>query len=359
MDSREVEIWFETRKLNALRNAMDHFGIDVENDLMEYLERRYQELVPAEEREQIESTIAEEERVARADHEASRRFSVARVTEGGTPRIFLCERGEDFFSTALRLRHYLRSKYRGNPMYIGKPFLTEPEMERYVAEAISGSPRVVGVCDIDLDAGEIAILDAKTGWHVYQAEDVSVAVYHATRKRFEKDTIQRKKFEEQIESLENLEAQRPVIIRGDQPLPVDALTFDGSVCEEPDMLSFNIPVHFDVGGVFGAHVGICENDDRVKVYANYDMKQGYIRNVLDIFLVQDDGTKLECQYRLTSKECADLLLKMDTYCKQTTGKSLEECQAIYLDHGGIFQSSMRYETTPAPQEPPSGPTLQM
>lgn len=349
MDGREISLWFEARKLDALQKAMGKYDMTVEVFLQRYLQTGYQMFVPIEERKQIESTIAEEEQVAQAEHEAARRFSVARVTEGSATRIFLLERGEDLCSTAQRLRRYLRPNNPGMWLYPDGSPLSEPEMERHVAETIRGSQRVVGVYDINLDAGEISILNDTIGWRTYKAKDVSTAVYFATKKQSDSWVTKRNRFYERMKDVQPLDVRHPLFIRGDQPLPVDDLAFEEEVCEIGDLLNFHIPVNFDVDSVFGTHVNTSENGDWLNVYANYDMERGCIRNSLDVCLVRGDGSEIHCRYRLTSKECATLLSKMDDYCKQTMGKGLEECRAEYLAQ----------EQGAGSQEPLSGPTLQM
>lgn len=349
MDSREVSLWIESRKYNALRQALEGMGSSLERELLEHLDARYEELVSVEERERISTAIAEEDRAERVQHEANRRFSVARVTEGGQSHICLCERGENLFGTALQLRRYLRGRSPDVKLYQGQLPLIELEMERYVAEAISGSPRVVGIYDINLDAGEISTLDDKVGWRTYRIKDVSTAVYFATKKESDSWVAQRNRFDERMKDVQPLDIQHPIFIRGDQPLPVASITFEQEVYEMDHMLNFYIPVYFNADAVFGTNVSADENDDWIDVYAHYDVERGCVCSALDINLVRVDGAGLYCQYRLTSEECADLRNRMDDYCKQTMGRSLDEYRTQYLAQ----------EQGTASQEPLSGPTLQM
>ena len=201
MDSREVSFWVEARRYDALQCALEALGSDVESELRNHLNKRYEELVPAEERQRISEEIAEEDRVAQIEHEANRRFSVARVTVGGQTQIYMREKGEELFGTALRLRRYLRNENQSGELYAGEVLLTETEMERYVTEAVSGSQRVVGIYDIDLDAGQISALDDKAGWRTYRIKDISTAVYFATKKESDSWVAQRNRFDERMKDL--------------------------------------------------------------------------------------------------------------------------------------------------------------
>ena len=349
MDSREISFWVEARRYEALKRALDALGSDVTSELRNHLDKRYEELVQVEEREQISEAIAEEDRAAQIQYEANRRFSVARVTEGGQSRIYLCERGEDMFSTALRVRRYMRNENQGRDIYEGETLLTAPEMERYMAEAIVGSQRVVGIYDIDLDAGQIFALDDKADWRTYRIKEVSTAVYFATKKESDSWVAQRNRFDERMKDVQPLDIRRPIFIRGDQPLPLESVAFEQEVCEVDHLLNFYIPVYFDADAVFGTHISADENDDRIDVYASYDLKRGCVSSALDINLVCGDGVVLYCQYQLAPEECADLRNKMDEYSRQTLGQSLDEYRAQYLGQ----------EQTSASQEPLFGPTLQM
>ena len=215
-------------------------------------------------------------------------------------------------------------------MYPDGATLTEPEMEQYVAEAVNGSPRVVGVYDIDLDAGEFSVLDAKEGWQTYRAKDISTAAYYASKKESADWTTKRDNFRERLKGLEPLSAQRSVFIRGAEALPMDKICFEDEVSQIDNCLNFYVPVYFDTDIVLGTHVGTDENNDWINLYANYDMERGCVCDTLEVYLVRGDGSELDCQYRLTPEECAALLPKMDTYCKEQMGLSLEETRAQYL-----------------------------
>ena len=117
------------------------------------------------------------------------------------------------------------------------------------------------------------------------------------------------------------------------------------------MLIFCISGSFDQDKVFGTHVETKENSDYLNLFASYDMDEGQISNTLWVYLWEEDGTILECEYRLTPEEQEVLLSKMDSYCMAQMGISLEKAREQYLAE----------EQSPGGQEPAqqTGPTFQM
>ena len=68
-------------------------------------------------------------------------------------------------------------------------------------------------------------------------------------------------------------------------------------------------------------------------YANYHLETGRLRDTLSITIVRTDGTEAECAYWLNPAEKAMLRQKMDAYCKERTGQSLEQYHRWYLEEG--------------------------
>ena len=88
--------------------------------------------------------------------------------------------------------------------------------------------------------------------------------------------------------------------------------------------------NFDPDEVFGTNVASAFNDDWLNVYANFDWKTGRIDSALTVCLVCSDGHEFEFSYPLTPAEQAQLWDKMDAYCRQQNGQSLEEARAALL-----------------------------
>ncbi len=349
MDSRDITLWLDSRWCAALESAT---GKTMDTLMREQMDALIQTL-PQDVRDRITDEIRQEDKQRAEAQERSRRFSVTRVTEFKETRICLIERGETPFQVAQRLRRYLRGENGGQGLCSDGAPLTEAEMERYVAEAVSGSPRVVGVYDINLDAGEFSMLDAKDGWETHRVREVSTAVYYAAKKESTDWITKRDSFRERLDRLELLCPQRPVFIRGAQPLPVDKISFEDEASQIGNRLEFFAPVDFDSGAVFG--ISAKKDEEWVNLYANYDMDRGCVCDTLEVYLMREDGYT-QYQYHLSQEECAALFTKMDADCKEQMGLSLEEAKAQYLSDG-LGEAAPAEVTQIPPQQ--SGPMMQM
>ena len=89
-------------------------------------------------------------------------------------------------------------------------------------------------------------------------------------------------------------------------------------------------VSFNADEVFGTDVCTSENDDWLNIYANYDLDARRVCDTLEVYLQRGNGDEEAFKYRLSAEEQALLLPKMNTYCQEHWGQSLEECCADYL-----------------------------
>jgi len=89
-------------------------------------------------------------------------------------------------------------------------------------------------------------------------------------------------------------------------------------------------VSFNADQVFGTDVCTSENDDWLNIYANYDLERGCVCDTLEVFLQCSNGDEEAFKYRLSVEEQTLLFPKMNTYCQEHWGQSLEECSADYL-----------------------------
>lgn len=348
MNSRDITIYLDERWCKALEA---HTGLTMESLLSGQMDALIQEL-PKDQREQITQKIHQEEQEQARKAEANRRFSVTRITENGESRYCLLERGDIMFQTALRLRRYLRGELDDPSHFYGDAWpITQEEMERYTAELLRGSPRVVGIYDIDLDAGKVYSLDFGKGWQSYRIKDISTAVYFATKRASDDWIAKRNRFNQRLAEAEMPHDVRPIFVRADEALPTELICFEDEVNQVDHLLNFYIPVYFNPDQVFGLNVETEENADWLNLYANYDMEQGRICDTLEVYLVRGDGSEVECEYRLTPEEQEVIRAKMDTYCMAQRGLSLEAAREQYLAE----------EQVPTGQEPPqqAAPTLQM
>lgn len=118
--------------------------------------------------------------------------------------------------------------------------------------------------------------------------------------------------------------------RGQHPFDFDDIEFEQEIIADDGMLNFYVPSHFDAYGIFGDAVSKLEPDDSYNVYANYNMDEGAVSEYLEIVIKYGDGHDDTAYYHLTPEEQEMFLRKMDDYCKEVGGKSLDDWRQEYL-----------------------------
>lgn len=326
MNSRDITVYLDTHWCDALEA---HTGKTMEALLTEQMDTLIQQL-PKDQREQIAQEIHQEEQERAQEAEASRHFSITRITENGESRCLLLEHGEIMFQTAQRLRRYLRGELDDPSQFYGDAApIPQEEMERYTAELLRGSPRVVGIYDIDLDAGEVYSLDPSKGWRGYQIKDVSTAVYFATKRESDDWIAKRARFQDRLKAIEFPFSVRPIMVRGNEPMPAEGFTFSQVMAERRGVIYGYILADFDREKVFGLHVGQ-ENPGYTNLCFNYDLMTGCITDSLGISFLQEGQTMLQCEYRLSPEEQEHIRSRLDEHFQTIMGLSLEEYRDQYL-----------------------------
>lgn len=133
----------------------------------------------------------------------------------------------------------------------------------------------------------------------------------------------------------------PALDNGSRRLDLDQISFEGEIAEYDGSLNFYIPVTFDPDEVFGTRVTDTANDDWLNVYANYDLESGQVDSAMTVILVCGDGHEFEFSYPLHPVEQDLLRQKMEDYCQQITGQSLEEYGASLHETPAVSPSEMQ------------------
>ena len=133
----------------------------------------------------------------------------------------------------------------------------------------------------------------------------------------------------------------PALDNGSRRLDLDQISFEGEIAEYDGSLNFYIPVTFDPDEVFGTRVTDTANDDWLNVYANYDLESGQVDSAMTVILVCGDGHEFEFSYPLHPAEQELLRQKMEDYCQQMTGQSLEEYGASLHETPAVSPSEMQ------------------
>ena len=121
-------------------------------------------------------------------------------------------------------------------------------------------------------------------------------------------------------------------------LSAEDISLAEEICEmDGHRLNFYLEAGFDVDKVFGTRAA--ERADQMNLYADYDMGAGQVCDELELVLVHASGKEEALTYPLNAEEKAVLLRKMDDYCQQQTGQSLQDYSTQRMaEDGGLEQN---------------------
>lgn len=341
MSQREIVVWVDERWCKALEQYL------LDGSIAEKLEEHIDELVnklPESVYERISSEIWQEREQARMDAEAARRFAVLHVTESGNSTYFVAEENLDMLHVAARLRSYTRKPPENSPARLTGMFskgekISREQFDAYIMERLEKPGRVVGAYEIDLDKGRFDSLHTTDGWQCFRIQDVSTATYYAMKKSHtawgERESI----FHSRLDGKQLTNEDRSIYLTGARTLRTEDISFAEDIVQNENLLEFYIQVCFDADKVFGTHVCTTENDDYLNVYANYDMDKQQVADTLEVYLVRGTGGEQDYKYRLTDEEKELLLPRMEEYCQQKWGQSLDKCCQQYLSEQQQEQQS--------------------
>ena len=207
MDDISLELWMERCKLAALENALANQGMNATAYMQAQLEKAYQEFVPQETQQFVQEEITREEQDAAARREASRRFAVFHVREGGAEEWFSVETGLEFLHAANHLRNFLhrRGANQGRTFsgrFSNQASLSPQEYESYVNERLENTGRIAGAFEIDFDRGICSALSIMDGWKAYPIKDVCAAAFQAYRKEHATEQERWQKFLDRLDGRE-------------------------------------------------------------------------------------------------------------------------------------------------------------
>ena len=204
------------------------------------------------------------------------------------------------------------------------------EYNAYVQERLENTGRVVGAFDIDLDAGRFDALHIMDGWQCFRVQDISSAVYFAMKKSGVRQEERWKVFLDRLDGKQLLRETEPGYLTGSRMLRAEEICFSEDIVQNGKLLEFCLDGAIDVDKMFGTNTCDYDNGDWFNIYANYDMEAHRVCDTLEVYLQHEDGGEQEFKYRLSEEEQALLLPRMEDYCQQQWGQSLEECCADYL-----------------------------
>jgi len=209
--------------------------------------------------------------------------------------------------------------------------ITEHEFDRYVRERLDDSGRVAGAFHIDFDKGEFSGLRIMDGWESYQIKDICSAASHAMRKEGADTEEQWDRLLDRLRGKEITPNSRYAFLEGERSLRPEEISFSGDIDQNDNLLNFYWETNFNVDEVFGTNVVTAENDDFLNVYADYDLEENCNYDTLTVILNCADGEQFAYKYRLNAEEREAIAQKMDAYCTEQLGMSLNDCHKQYLE----------------------------
>lgn len=319
MSSREIVLWLDERWYQALSQQLEDETVEIRlNDCLDNLIS----LLPTDVYDKIVEEI-DAEHQQKQELESSQKYSAFRVTENGVTEYFRTK-PMGILDSAAYVRRWLRQKeQRFFPeMLSGREKISAEEYERIAAGRAEEDQKITGVYDIDLDAQEFSQVRPALGWMTYRLKDVSTASWHAHRTGSYDNERRQVRFMEKLTGRERASAGH---------LGAENVSFTDEIVENDGRLNFCLENGFNVDRMFS--IRTANHDDWLNIYANYNMRDGQVCDELELTLVCADGHEESLSYRLNAAEKAVLFRKMDDYCQQQTGQSLEDYSAQLMAEG--------------------------
>ena len=334
--SVEIVLWLHEYELRALEKQLASNGTDVEKRMQEMLADLYSECVPFEERQAIQERINAEHAEAVADQMANTTWAAYHITGHGEDLYFKTSKADTMLAAAKRLRTYLTAEDNPQPASFAavlkdRTEITQAEYDQLLDQRLQNTGKVSGVFEMDFDRDTFSAANAMDGWHTYRIHDVSVAAYHAFRKQNISTDQRWERLLDKLDGKELTPSSEAMVLTGSRRLSMNEISFRDDMSECGSLLNFYVPVTFDPDAVFGTNVATDANDDYLNVYADFDLDVGEVCDALTVIQVCGDGSEETYRYPLTEEDRSILRSKMNDYCMEQTGMSLDDYRAQYLD----------------------------
>ena len=189
MPEIDITLFCNDHRFNAMARALALQGMTVEQALYPALDVLYEQIVPPDERRQIEEYIADEEARRIRECEAARRFSVVHLHDSEGDLHFISELHTNFYNAARLYRMVTKELSGPAPVMdrLSYAFMTHqsitPMTFSALCQTMSNDQRITAVMEFDLEDGTVGVCDSSdNAWRYYKLKDVSTAVYKAERK---------------------------------------------------------------------------------------------------------------------------------------------------------------------------------
>lgn len=344
MSTTEINLWLDSHRMEALEEVMEAEDTSVEKYMQNYLIELYTEMVPLEEQQRVDRIIAAERQAEALAAEAQRKFCVYMITENGQRTFLSVEGRTDLLQAALLVNRCLKEDGDLHSFQKRLTACTEiKEHQFYQAgmEYLERPGRVTGVYGLDVDKGIFSSTDFVDGLLEFSVKDLSTAAGKAFRKNICPLHERRTRFYDSLAGKELNGRELCPMTFGEKKLDISKIIFEDEVIADKDLVNFYVPLTFSSQKVFGLP---CADGTTINVYANYDVAQRQTSKALDVVVSRGDAEGRCYRYPLSNAERELLAEKMDDYCRQQHGESLEQmCRECELE---------QIETQPGPEMQP-------
>ena len=207
LNTIEISLWLEQPRYEAIQRALKGSDTDLENIMQGRLEEFYRQIVPAQERKGIDAAIEAARSEAERERIANQKISAFHIVENGQITDLVSRQPMDLLAVARHIRRSLREELPSKPSrsidcVAAESWLSKWQFQALAEERMEDVQRIVGVYSLDFDQGEVSVMCPSQGWKCYGMRDISVAIYHATRKEWQATEVQWRKFLEHLEGKE-------------------------------------------------------------------------------------------------------------------------------------------------------------
>lgn len=197
MADRDITLWLDSHKYDALEKALTTEGADLLTVAQAALDAIYEQEVPAQQRREIDETIVREyeeaARIAQEQAIRNQRLGVFRVTENSQVTCFQSDIYITQQAAARRCAIALRDKKAARDheliatAFMVRETISEPVYEQYCATSDAG-PKAMAIADIDFDEGRYSIL-LKGIWTDYPMKEITTLANNTERLKYGKDEL--------------------------------------------------------------------------------------------------------------------------------------------------------------------------
>ena len=189
MPDMDITLYYNQHRLNAMQKMLVQQDSNVEKALYRFLDEFYLEIIPEQERGEIENRIAAEKQQEQAAMEASRRFSVVHLHDGETDYHFTSELHTSFLQAARLYRVVTKDLKSPLPCVESMPHAFRshqsitPQQFSDLCDSIATDNRITAIMEFNFEDGTVGVCQSSdNAWWYYDLKDVSAAVYRADRK---------------------------------------------------------------------------------------------------------------------------------------------------------------------------------